>query len=146
MATTTALSQLKLTAAAKPKSTSPAAARRHKLSKRIWEQMELAKSQVSGVAFVCKKFRTITDTDGNRRSVELPKRVRPWWFTAEQGQLVLQIHYGSQVLELARGKTAVEVADTTALVTTLQVVHTAVMAGELDTQIESAANTLKSRF
>jgi len=146
MATTTALSQLKLTAAAKPKSTSPAAARRHKLSKRIWEQMELAKSQVSGVVFVCKKFRTITDTDGNRRSVELPKRVRPWGFTAEQGQLVLQIHYGSQVLELARGKTAVEVADTKALVTTLQVVHTAVMAGELDTQIESAANTLKSRF
>ena len=72
--------------------------------------------------------------------------MRPWWFTAEQGQLVLQIHYGSQVLELARGKTAVEVADTKALVTTLQVVHTAVMAGELDTQIESAANTLKSRF
>jgi hypothetical protein len=95
---------------------------------------------------VCKKFRTITDTEGNRRSVELPKRVRPWWFTGEQGQLVLQIHYGSQVLELARGKTAVEVSDTKALVTTLQVVHTAVMAGELDTQIESAANTLKSRF
>lgn len=81
MATTTALSQLKLTAAAKPQSTSPAAARRHKLSKRIWEQMELAKSQASGTAFVCKKFRTITDTEGNRRSVELPKRVRPWWFT-----------------------------------------------------------------
>ncbi len=66
--------------------------------------------------------------------------------TGEQGQLVLQIHYGSQVLELARGKTAVEVTDTKALVTTLQVVHTAVMAGEQDTQIESAANTLKSRF
>ena len=75
--------------------------------------MELAKSQVSGAAFVCKNFRTITDTEGNRRSVELPKRVRPWWFTGEQGHLVLQIHYGSQVLESARGKSAVEVADTT---------------------------------
>ena len=79
-------------------------------------------------------------------SVELPKRVRPWWFTGEQGQLVLQIHYGSQVLELARGKSSVEVADSTSLVTTLQVVHTAVMAGELDQQIEAAATTLKSRF
>jgi hypothetical protein len=146
MATTTALSQLKLTAAAKPHSASPVATRRQKLSKRIWEQMELAKSQVSGTAFVCKKFRTITDTEGNRRSIELPKRVRAWWFTGEQGQLVLQIHYGSQVLELARGKSSVEVADSSALVGALQVVHTAVMAGELDQQIEAAANTLKSRF
>jgi hypothetical protein len=142
----TALSQLKLTAASKPQSTSPIATRRHKLSKRIWEQMELAKSQVSGTTFVCKKFRTITDAEGNRRSVELPKRVRPWWFTAEHGQLVLQIHYGSQVLELARGKSSVEVADSSALVSALQVVHTAVMAGELDQQIEAAAKTLKSRF
>ncbi len=38
---------------------------------------------------------------------------------------------------VARGKSAVEMTDTTALVTTLQVVHTAVMAGEQDTQIES---------
>lgn len=142
----TALSQLKLTAATKPQSTSPVAVRRQKLSKRIWEQMKLAESQVSGTAFVCKKFRTITDTEGNRRSVELPKRVRPWWFTGEQGQLVLQIHYGSQVLELSRGKSSVEVADTSSLVSALKVVHSAVMAGELDTQIESAANTLKSRF
>ncbi len=28
-----------------------------------------------------RKFRTITDTEGNRRSVELLKRVRTWWFT-----------------------------------------------------------------
>jgi hypothetical protein len=43
------------------------------------------------------------------------------------------------VLELARGKVAVEVGGEKDLIPTLELIKTAVLNGELDTQIEAAA-------
>ena len=50
------------------------------------------------------------------------------------------------VLELARGKVAVEVGGEKDLVPTLELIKTAVLNGELDTQIEAAANKLRDGF
>jgi hypothetical protein len=52
----------------------------------------------------------------------------------------------SDVLELARGKVAVEVGSEKDLVPTLELIKTAVLNGELDTQIEAAANKLRDGF
>jgi hypothetical protein len=51
-----------------------------------------------------------------------------------------------KVLEIAKGKNAIEVNDGIQLLKALNQVKDAVIAGELDTQIESAANTVKARF
>ena len=51
-----------------------------------------------------------------------------------------------RVLELARGKVAVEVGSEKDLVPTLELIKTAVLNGELDTQIEAAANKLRDGF
>jgi hypothetical protein len=56
------------------------------------------------------------------------------------------VRYGSQTLELARGKYSVDVADLNTLVPTIDLVIEAVRAGELDTQIAAAAVTLKRGF
>jgi len=56
------------------------------------------------------------------------------------------VRYGTKVLELAKGKVAVEVGGEKDLVPILEVINTAVLNGELDTQIEAAANKLRDGF
>jgi len=115
--------------------------------KRLWEQIQLAKAQTSGSQFSASKFRTIIDSEtGIRRQVEIPKRVRPWWFVADTGKLALSVRYGVKVLELAKGKVAVEVGGEKDLVPTLELIKLAVEAGELDAQIEVAAVKLRDGF
>jgi hypothetical protein len=143
----TALTGLKLTAAQKPTQMTPVQQRRNKLAKRLWEQMELARAQQTGSTYAPTKFRTITDANtGQRKTVETNKRVKAWWFVADNGKLVLSVRYGTKVLELAKGKWAVEVGSDKDLVPTLELLKGAVLNGELDAQIEAAADKLREGF
>ena len=141
------LNSLKLTAQQKPTQMTAVQIRRNKLAKRLWEQMELAKAQQTGVQFTPTKFRTVVDSEtGLRKQVETNKRVKAWWFVAENGKLSLCVRYGTRVLELSRGKHAVEVGAEKDLVNVLEVIKTAVLAGELDAAISTAADKLKAGF
>ncbi len=140
------LNALKLTATTKPTQMSAVQQRRNKLAKRVWEQIELAKAQQAGTQFVATKFRTVKDADGIRKTVETSKRVKAWWFTGDNGKLAISVRYGSKVLELAKGKYAIEVGGEKDLVNVLEVVKTAVLGGELDAAIENAANKLRDGF
>lgn len=141
------MSTLKLTAAQKPTQMSPVQQRRNKLAKRLWEQMELAKAQQAGTQYTATKFRTITDSQtGLRKQVETNKRVKAWWFIADNGKLSLSVRYGTKVLELAKGKFAIEVGSEKDLMGVLDVIKTAVLDGELDTAIDNAANKLRDGF
>ena len=147
MATLANLATLKLSTAVKPTHMPVIQVRRNKLVRRLWEQMELAKAQQAGTHFAPIKFRSIADPDtGIRRQVEMPKRVKPWWFVTDTGKLVLSVRYGTKVLELAKGKVAVEVGVEKDLVPTLELIKRAVEAGELDVQIEAAALKLRDGF
>ena len=143
----TALSALKLTATRKPQNLPQVVQRRNKLIGRIAEQIELAAAQANGTTHLFTKVRTLTDKEtGIRKQVETSKRVKAWWFTAENGKLALSVRYGAKVLELAKGKYAIEVASAAELVNTLEIVKQATENGELDDAIDNAANTLKSGF
>lgn len=143
----TTMSTLKLTAAQKPTQMSAVQQRRNKLAKRIWEQMELAKAQQAGTQFTPTKFRSVVDREtGVRKQVEMSKRVKAWWFVTDSGKLSMTVRYGTKVLELAKGKQAVEVGAQKDLVSVLEVIKTAVLAGELDTAIEQAASKLRDGF
>jgi hypothetical protein len=78
--------------------------------------------------------------------VEINKRVKAWWFVTDAGKLALSVRYGTKILELAKGKYAVEVAAEKDLVATLDVIKAAVLAGELDVAIDVAANKLRAGF
>mgnify|MGYP000296471727 FL=1 len=143
----TALTGLKLTAAQKPTQMSPVQQRRNKLAKRLWEQAELAKAQQAGTTFAPTRFRSVVQNDtGQRKQVEVAKRIKQWWFVADSGKLVLSVRYGTKVLELAKGKWAVEVGGEKDLVPTLELLKGAVLAGDLDAQIEAAADKLRDGF
>jgi len=143
----TTMSTLKLTAQQKPTQMTAVQQRRNKLAKRIWEQMELARAQQAGTQFTPTKFRSIVDREtGVRKQIETSKRVKAWWFVTESGKLTMTVRYGTKVLELAKGKQAVEVGAQKDLVNVLEVIKTAVLAGELDTAIENAASKLRDGF
>ena len=148
-ATTTisALTSLKLTDARKPAQVPQVVQRRNKLALRVWQQMELVKAQANGAQYCVTKCRSNTDTvTGTRREVEQHVTVKPWWFVTQAGKLAVSVRYGSRVLELARGKYAVEIAHPSDLTATLTAIKSAVLAGELDTAIDSAATTLRAGF
>jgi len=143
----TTFTELKLTATKKQVQIPQVLQRRNKLSKRLWEQIELAKAEQAGTTFAVSKFRSYTDRDsGIRKQVETNKRLKAWWFVGDNGKLAIAVRYGAKVLELAKGKYAIEVANKNDLVPTLQIIKTAVENGELDIAIESAANILRKGF
>ena len=141
------LSTLKLSTAVKPTHMPAVQVRRNKLVKRLWEQMELAKAQEAGIQFAPIKFRSYQDKEtGLRKQVETTKRVKQWWFTADNGKLAMNVRYGARVIELAKGKSSIEIGSTDQLLPTLDLIKKAVEAGELDAQIEAAANKLREGF
>jgi hypothetical protein len=142
-----ALTALKLVALKKPAHQPAIVIRRNKLSSRLWEQIQLAKGQISGTPFVLMKFRSIKDKEtGIRKQVEVPKRIKPWWFQTEEGKVCVSIRYGACTIELAKGKPSIQVDSAEDLIKALETVKVAVEAGDLDPQIENASGALKAGF
>ncbi len=140
------LTSLKLVNAKKPTAIPPILHRRNKLSTKVWEQIQLAKAHKDGGTFTVKRFKTVKDYDGSSKSIELQKRVRPWWFVADAGKVCVNVRYGAKLIELAKGKTAVEVSSAEDLIKTLEIIKVAVEAGELDAQIEIASGAVRAGF
>ena len=113
---------------------------------KIWEQIELVKSQANGTQLEIKKYKTVKDAAGNSQRIAVNKRIKPWWFQSEQGKVCVSVKYGSWTIELAKGKPSVEVSSGEELVNALTAIKQAVEAGELDSQIEIASNSLRSGF
>ena len=141
------LSNLKLVDVKKPRNMPAIVVRRNKLSSRLWEQIQLAKSQLEGTPFVVTKFRSVKDREtGLLKQVEVPKRIKPWWFQSDEGKVCFSVRYGSWTIDLAKGKPSVEVESGEELVKALTTIKIAVEAGELDSQIEIASAKLRSGF
>ncbi len=121
--------------------------RRNKLAGKIHHQIKLAEALSTGTTYAPTRLRSIRDRNtGEIKTLEMPMRVRQWWFVTDSGSVALTIKYGAKIIEIAKGKNAIEVSDGIQLLKALNQVKDAVIAGELDSQIEIAANTVKARF
>jgi len=113
----------------------------------LWEQIQLAQCKAAGERYQPTPLRAIRDRDtGLIKTLEVPKRVKPWWWISESGKVYVSIRYGSKVLELSKGKTSTEIAGAQDLLPALESVKVAALAGELDSQIEAASGALRSGF
>ena len=141
------LSALKLVQAKREKANSPQHARRQKLSTKLAEQIQLAKAQQSGAEFSPVRVRTVKDeATGQTRKVEVPKKLKPWWWADEKGKLCITVRYGARTLEIVEGKNAIETDSIADVITSLQVIRTAVDSGELDKRIDAVMGQVKSAF
>ncbi|MBU3553867.1 DUF6641 family protein [Polynucleobacter wuianus] len=141
-----ALNKLNFVDAIRPRSMPAIQQRRNKLSNKLWEQIQLAKSQMEHTHFVIKRRVTVKDLEGNYKSIERPKRIKPWWFMAADGALCLSVFYGSKRLELVPGKTFVSVKNMNDLIKTLELLKSETEAGSLDRAIKNASGALKLNF
>ncbi len=142
------LNNLKFVAAKRPTQMPAVQVRRNKLSNKLYEQIKLATALRDGSTYAPLRLRSVRDRDtGEVKRMELPKRIRQWWFTAENGKVCVQIKYGSKTLELGgKGKNSVEVTNGDELIKVLETIKSAVEAGELDGQLESAGLKLRDGF
>jgi hypothetical protein len=142
-----ALNGLKFVSAKRPQNAAPIVQRRNKLSNQLFEQIELARNMGEGKLYAPLRVRSVKDKyTGERKLVEAIKRVKQWWFVAENGRVCLQVRYGTRVLELAKGKNSIEVGTVAELLPVLETVKKCVEAGELDAQIDSASAAVRARF
>ena len=111
----------------------PKTRRRTKLAARISEQMAAAKAAGEGTVYM-------------RVAGDKQRRVKQWFRAVDDKRWAVVLFYGSKQLELAKGKNAVECAGLTGVQSVLETLRTAVIAGELDTQIGAAAELLKRGF
>ena len=141
------LSALKFTNSKRQQGNSPQHARRQKLSSKLDEQILLAKAEQSGAEFSPVKIRTVKDeATGESRKVEVPQKLKPWWWTGENGKLCITVRYGARTLEIVEGKNAIETESLAGVITTLEVLRAAVNAGELDARIEAVSGQVKAGF
>jgi hypothetical protein len=140
------LASLKLVTAKKPSNQAPIIQRRNKLCAKIFEQLALAKAQKNGETYAPTRTKTVTNADGERVQVAVPKRIKPWWFVGENGKVCISIRYGAKVIAITPKANAIEVNSPAALIEALETVGTAVQAGELDSQIEAVSGQIRSAF
>jgi hypothetical protein len=140
------LDSLKLVSVSKPAKLPAIVQRRNKLSNKLWDQIQLAQAKSTGSTYAPKITKRFKDVEGNIKLLEVPKRVKPWWFTAQNGQVCIVLRYGSKVLEIAPNKTAIELEKPTDLIPTLEKIKSAVEAGELDQLIEAATEAVRMGF
>lgn len=106
----------------------PIMIRRRKLLVKIEEQLALAQD----TSYVPTKHKWITDEDGSQRKVVVSKRIKHWWTVAADGKVNLVVRYGSKILELAKGKNAIELSSESEVVSALAKIKEAVELGEFD--------------
>lgn len=146
MGTPTAFNKLNFVDTVKPRTMPPVQQRRNKLSNQLWQQIQLAKSRIEHTHFVVMRRVTVKDMEGNYKSIERPKRIKPWWFMALDGTLCVSIFYGSKRIEIIPGKTSISTKNLADLVQTLEILKSEVEAGNLDAAIEQASGALKLNF
>ena len=141
------MANFKFTAAKKPAHQPAVMQRRAKLSKKLFEQIELAKAQRDGRIYAPTRMRRYKNAEtGIAQMIETPKRIKAWWWTGQDGKLCLTIFYGSRPLSFGKGRAAIEVGSNDELLAALAAVKQAVEAGELDAEIEAASGALKANF
>jgi len=141
------ISNLKLISAKRPQAMPAIQLRRNKLIAKLHEQIQLATALSKNETYAPRKLRNVKDRNtGEMKRLEVTMRVRQWWFVNETGKVCLQIKYGAKTIDIAKGKNAIEVDNGEHLIKVLETVKGAVQVGELDGQIESASNLVKTRF
>jgi hypothetical protein len=133
------LQSLKLSSVQRNTQLSPAVQRRTKLVNKLHEQLMLAQALSDGKTYEIAVTRRFKDKDsGEMKKVDGVRKVKPWFFMSDSGSPLMQIRYGTKVLELAKGKCSIEIGSPEKLIPTIEILKKAVLDGELDVQLAKA--------
>jgi hypothetical protein len=141
------VSNLKVVAAKRPQQQPAIVQRRNKLIDRLHDQLELAKAESEGREYLKARRRHVKNpVTGEYAEAVVSRKPRAWYWTAEDGKVYINLRYGTRILELSKGKSAIEVGEKKQLVPVIEALKQAVAAGELDVQIAAAGAEVSKRF
>lgn len=141
------VSNLKVVAAKRPQQQPAIVQRRNKLINRLHDQLELAKAESEGREYLkARRHHVKNPITGEYAEAIVSRKPRAWYWTANDGKVYINLRYGTRILELAKGKSAIEVGEMNQLVPLLEALKRAVAAGELDAQIDAAGAEVGRRF
>ncbi|NHC08356.1 DUF6641 family protein [Azonexus fungiphilus] len=136
------LNGLKLVAAKRSSQNTPTMQRRHKMLKQLEEQINLAQAIAAGSTYAPTKQKKVLNAEtGERVTLNVPKRIKQWWWE-QNGKCNISVRYGAKIIELSKGKNAIECASAE-LLSTLALLRDAVIEGELDAQLEQASQAVR---
>lgn len=143
----TIIASLKVTNANRPRQQPVIVQRRNKLVNALHDQLELARAEAEGREYLKTRRRHVKNPiTGEYAEALVSRRPRAWFWTADDGKLYINLRYGTRVLELAKGKSAIEIGERRQLVPVIEALKQAVGAGELDAQIAAAGDEVGKRF
>lgn len=132
---TTLLSSLKVIDRPKIEPKPPILGKRMKLIEKLDEQLAMVQCLLQNQAFEAFKDKSIKDPEtGERKIVRKRKAVRPWYYDSDN-HYYFEIKVGLKTMELAKGKTAIDVGPKDKLLEVIGIIIQAVERGELDQQI-----------
>ena len=138
------LKSLKLVSSIHSNQITPTQYRRNNLIKKLQLQLACVKARLDGRDHIVTIQRLDKNSEtGTRQYVQIPFRVKPWWFTDAEGKTIFELRYGSKRIELVEGKTGIEVESLEGLIVIIEKLILAVGQGELDNILEYTSN--KSR-
>ena len=133
------LSKLKIVAQAAKRQQTKTEHRRAKLLEKLDDQLAMVDALIAGEIFTRHRRVWQVNEDGQRTLVDRVKRMRPWYWMSGAGGCYFSVWYGSKVLELKPGMTAIALNRREELPMAIRAVMDAVKQGELDIQIEDVA-------
>ncbi len=111
---------------------SPTLTRRNRLIERLEEQKRLAADP--SYAPVVKRWKKAAD--GSKILQDHYRRLKPWWKTDDDGNVILTIKVGLRTLEFEKGKAGIAVGAPERLESVMETLIAATKAGELDRFLE----------
>jgi len=140
------LSELKTVSVVRPRSQPIIMIRRNKLIAKLHDQLQCVQAKIRGEEFVQTKYVRLKRENGERVELVKQKRLKPWWFTSENGNLTFELKYGSKKLEIAKGKTGIEASTLTELEKAVETLKKAVSEGELDGSLNAVADAISRKI
>ena len=121
--------------------------RRNKLIDRLHDQLELARPESDGREYLKSRRRYVKNpVTGEYAEAMVSRKLRAWYWTADDGKVYINLRYGTRILELSKVKLAIEVGEKKQLVPVIESLKQAVAAGELDVQIDASGAEVGKRF
>jgi hypothetical protein len=136
------LADVKLVSAVRPTFQDPVTLKRSKFISRVSEQLEIANLLMKGEQI---PFTSFHDPVSLRR-LRRPRKVSPWWWTDKDGKYLMTVKYGSKVIELAKGKPAVQAETLDQIIEVLKSLKLATSNGELDLHLTQASELIRKKF
>jgi hypothetical protein len=122
------LKALNIVALPKLSKNDPTLQRRIKLLTQLEQQRELA----ADANFVVLTKKWVRQEDGSKALVDRQKRVKKWWVVDMMGNCFFTVRYGSKLIEIEKGKSAIAVGSKDNLLAVIEAVVAAVKSGEFD--------------